>query len=74
MAVTGKPIINKITTTDKMTAWIPEVFLATTDEYKYQWERGWERDRYVRRAEGKEQRQSFEKQMDRVFDMGMPSP
>lgn len=74
MAVTGKPIINKITTTDKMTAWIPEVFVASTDEYKYQWERGWERDRYVRRAEGKEQRQSFEKQMDRVFDMGMPSP
>ena len=67
MAVTGKPIINKITTTDKMTAWIPEVFLSSREEYQYQWERNWEKDRYIRQAKERKSKEKVGKQMEEIF-------
>ena len=67
MAVTGKPIINKITTTDKMTAWIPEVFIASSDQYRDQWERAWEEDRYIRREKDRVSKEKVGKQMEELF-------
>ena len=67
MAVTGKPIINKLTTSDKMTAWIPEVFIASSEEYRDQWERNYEETRYIRRARDRESKEKVGKQMEELF-------
>ena len=72
MVVSGKPIINRLSTTDKLTAWMPEAFIAATDTGFFEYERMWERERYIRKFEEKQWKEKFHKQMDRLFETAPP--